>query len=79
MAVLIPDLEMFISLIGALALSTLGIAFPALLDTCVNWHTTTGFAKAFMLIKNIVISLIGVAGFIIGTTMSLSDIIKEYS
>lgn len=79
MAVLIPNLEMFISLIGALALSTLGILFPALLDTCANWYNKTGYAKAFMIIKNVLIGIVGLAGFIIGTSLSLRDIIKEYS
>lgn len=76
MAVLIPKLEQFISLVGALSLSTLGLLFPAILQTAARWNLVTGYAKAFMIFKNTVIGLIGLAGFIIGTTVSIKNIIS---
>lgn len=78
LAVLIPDLEKFISLVGALSLSTLGLLFPALLQTTARWNTTTGFAKAFMIFKNSLIGIVGLAGFIIGTTISIKNIINPH-
>lgn len=78
MAIAIPNLDLFISLVGALSLSMLGITFPAFLECIVKWNKTSGAAKAFMIFKNVIIALIGVAGFIIGTSLSIKDIIKEY-
>lgn len=78
MAVAIPNLGLFISFVGALALSTLGILFPALLECIYKWNRTSGFEKSFMIFKNILIGIIGMAGFIIGTSLSLKDIIKTY-
>lgn len=78
LAVAIPNLDLFISLVGALSLSALGILIPAMVDTVANWKTTSGFAKAVMIFKNIIIGCIGLAGFTIGTTLSLKDIIATY-
>lgn len=78
LAVAIPNLSLFISLIGALSLSTLGILFPPFLECVYKWNRTSGSTKAFMIFRNIVICVIGLAGFVIGTTLSLKDIIKTY-
>lgn len=78
MAVAIPNLELFISLVGALSLSTVGILIPPFLDCVTRWRTTHGYAKAFMIFKNLLIGLIGLAGFVIGTTLSIKDIVKTY-
>lgn len=79
LAVLVPNLDLFISLVGALALSTLGVLFPAILETLFKWNRTSGRRKTFMICKNFFICIIGLAGFIIGTTLSLKDIIKTYT
>lgn len=55
-----------------------GLAFPALIQTCVFWKTSSGFAKCFMVFKNIFITIVAVLGLVIGTTTSLSEIIKEF-
>lgn len=78
MAVAIPNLDLFISLVGALALSTLGILFPAFFETVAKWNKVSGGAKAFMIFKNILIGILGVAGFFVGTSLSIKDIIKTY-
>ncbi|XP_031630763.1 proton-coupled amino acid transporter-like protein CG1139 [Contarinia nasturtii] len=76
LAACIPKLELFISLFGALCLSTLGLMFPALIETCVFLKETTGTARTLMIIKNLLIGLFGLAGFFIGTATSLNDIIE---
>lgn len=78
LAVAIPKLDLFISLFGALCLSALGLAFPALIETCIYYDQKSGAAKQFMIIKNVIIALFGVAGFIIGTYTSLSAIVGEF-
>lgn len=78
LAVAIPNLELFISLFGALCLSSLGLAFPALFESCVFLKHKSGFAKYVMIAKNIIIGLVGLAGFIVGTSTSLSGIVRTF-
>lgn len=78
LAVAIPNLELFISLFGALCLSALGLAFPALIELFTHWKYVSGFRKVRMLVLNSIIVLVGVAGLIIGTYTSLAEIIKTF-
>uniref|UniRef100_A0A6M2DNG0 Putative amino acid transporter n=1 Tax=Xenopsylla cheopis TaxID=163159 RepID=A0A6M2DNG0_XENCH len=79
LAVAIPNLELFISLFGALCLSALGLAFPACIDTCTKWYQVHGAQKVFLLVKNSAVFLIGVVGLVAGTYTSLSEIIHTFS
>lgn len=47
----IPNLELFISLFGALCLSALGLAFPALIQICTHWYNTKGLSKVWLLLS----------------------------
>lgn len=78
MAVAIPNLELFISLFGALCLSALGIAFPALIQTCTYWHQRHGWDKTWMIVKNVVIGVIAIVGLVVGTTTSLKEIVHTF-
>ncbi|XP_058449866.1 proton-coupled amino acid transporter-like protein CG1139 [Malaya genurostris] len=78
LAVAIPNLELFISLFGALCLSALGIAFPALIQTCTYWHERHGLEKVWMVSKNVVIGVIAVFGLVVGTSTSLKEIIHTF-
>lgn len=79
LAVAIPNLELFISLFGALCLSALGLAFPAMIETCVHWNNTSGSEKALMITKNLVITIVAVVGLVSGTYTSISEIIHTFS
>lgn len=74
LAVAIPNLELFISLFGALCLSALGIAFPAIIELCVYWPDKFGPCK-YIFIKDLLLILCGILGLIVGTYCSVSDII----
>lgn len=63
---------------GALTLSTLGLAIPAFLECCARWHTTTGLSRATLILKDVTIGAIGLASLLIGTSISLRDIIGTY-
>lgn len=78
LAVAIPNLELFISLFGALCLSALGLAFPALIDYCTFAKQTKGFSKIILVVKNVLIAFIGAAGLVIGTYTSLEEIVKTF-
>ena len=78
LAVAIPNLELFISLFGALCLSTLGLAFPPLIQMFTFWKQIKGFQKVRMIVVNIIMISTGIAGLIIGTYTSLAEIIKTF-
>ncbi|CAO1298999.1 unnamed protein product [Diamesa serratosioi] len=78
LAVAIPNLELFISLFGALCLSALGLAFPALIQICVFWKSTSGFSRTSLLVKNIIIIIFAVIGLVSGTYTSLHEIINTF-
>lgn len=42
LAALVPRLDLFISLVGALSSSCLALIFPPLIDICVRWEEDTG-------------------------------------
>lgn len=77
LAVAIPRLGLFISLFGALCLSVLGLAFPAIMEICVKYPDNFG-AFYYVLWKDILLILFGVAGLVIGTTTSVKDIITSF-
>lgn len=79
LAVAIPQLDLFISLFGALCLSGLGLAFPAIIQTCTFWNVSSPTEKTLMLAKNMSLVLFGLLGLIVGTYTSLRDIIKTFS
>lgn len=79
LAVAIPELELFISLFGALCLSGLGLGFPAIIQTCTFWNVYKGSQKYLMLAKNISLVLFGLLGLVVGTYTSLRDIIASFS
>ncbi|XP_046587245.1 proton-coupled amino acid transporter-like protein CG1139 isoform X1 [Neodiprion lecontei] len=77
-AVAIPKLEYFISLIGALSLSGLGLAFPAIIYTCTFWNVTNRTEKIIMIAKNSAVVAFGFLGLIAGTYTSLLQIINYF-
>ncbi|EDW78915.1 uncharacterized protein Dwil_GK11241 [Drosophila willistoni] len=79
LAVAIPNLELFISLFGALCLSALGLAFPALIQICTHWYHTKGIAKIWLLLSNFVLIIVGILGLVIGTYTSLKEIVLTFS
>jgi proton-coupled amino acid transporter len=79
LAVAIPNLELFISLFGALCLSALGIAFPAIIETSTFWYSIkTGSSFYRMLARNIFLLVFSLFGLVVGTYTSLSDIIHTF-
>lgn len=73
----IPKLDLFISLFGALCLSGLGLAFPAIIQICTFWNVCDPTEKSLMLAKNMSLILFALLGLIVGTYTSLRDIIAS--
>lgn len=73
----VPQLGLFISLVGAVSSTALALIFPPIIEMIVRWHNTNlGF---FTITKDITIVLIGLLGFATGTYESLTAIIKSFS
>ncbi|XP_029047226.2 proton-coupled amino acid transporter-like protein CG1139 isoform X1 [Osmia bicornis bicornis] len=79
LAIVVPKLESFISLFGALCLSGLGLIFPAVIQTCTFWNVYSGTERTLMLAKNISLILFGLLGLVVGTYTSLRDIVGDFS
>lgn len=75
MAIIVPNLGPFISLIGAVSLSTLGIMFPAIIETITYWNDPGLGCLHWRLIKNFILLTFGVIGFISGSYVSIVEII----
>ncbi|KAH8262480.1 hypothetical protein KR026_008050, partial [Drosophila bipectinata] len=78
-AVALPNLGPFISLIGAVCLSTLGMIVPAVIELAV-YHEDPGFGRfKWRLWKNSGLILFGVVGFVAGTYVSILEFHAEFS
>ncbi|XP_050361169.1 proton-coupled amino acid transporter-like protein CG1139 [Nymphalis io] len=78
-AAAVPELDLFISLFGALCLSALGLAFPAFIQSCTYWYYVSDSERIRMIIKNAIVVLFGALGLVVGTWTSLEGIIVKFS
>uniref|UniRef100_A0A1A9W7L0 Amino acid transporter transmembrane domain-containing protein n=1 Tax=Glossina brevipalpis TaxID=37001 RepID=A0A1A9W7L0_9MUSC len=78
LAIVLPDLSLFLSLVGAFCLSVLGLIFPPLLQICVQYRTGYGKWK-LRLIKNLFLVTFGAVGGIVGTYVSITEIVQAYA
>ncbi|XP_066595896.1 proton-coupled amino acid transporter-like protein CG1139 [Prorops nasuta] len=78
LAVAIPRLGLFISLFGAFCLSALGIAFPAIIEICVDWPDRKSQPWKIMLIKNLLLIVFGIVGLVVGTYVTVVDIVNSF-
>lgn len=76
-AMLVPDLEPFISLVGAVFFSILGIFIPAVVETVSCWECHLGTGN-WRLWKNCFLALVAVCALVSGTWISVLDIIELY-
>lgn len=79
LAVAVPKLDLFISLVGAFCLSVVGMALPAFIDCLTYWNYYSGFGFGLMVFKNTLLVLFGVFGLVVGTYTSLKTIIDEFN
>nr|XP_029715250.1 proton-coupled amino acid transporter-like protein pathetic isoform X1 [Aedes albopictus] len=72
-AAALPNIGPFVTLIGAVCLSTLGMMFPAVIEL-VTFYEKPGYGRFnWILWKNIFLILFGVVGFITGTYVSIEE------
>lgn len=73
LAVMIPQIDIVISLVGAFCLSTLGITFPFLLELCTRYPDDL---NAFTIAKDMLFMLFGLAVLVMGTSISLQSLFR---
>ncbi|CAL4105734.1 unnamed protein product [Meganyctiphanes norvegica] len=76
-AVTIPNIGLFVSLIGAVASTTLAFIVPPFVDLCTFWPDTGRFH--FRIIRGVYIFSLGVLGFVTGANSSIQGIIKFFA
>ncbi|XP_049885283.1 proton-coupled amino acid transporter-like protein CG1139 isoform X1 [Pectinophora gossypiella] len=77
LAIAIPNLGPFISLVGAVCLSFLGLIFPAVIETVTFWDRPNGLGRFnWVLWKNIFMVSFGILGFLSGSYVSIVAIIN---
>nr|XP_019939726.1 PREDICTED: proton-coupled amino acid transporter 1-like [Paralichthys olivaceus] len=74
LAVLIPELDLVISLVGSVSSSFLALIFPPLLQI-VTFHSEG--LSPLVTAKNAVISMVGLIGFLTGTYIAIEQIITR--
>ncbi|XP_017056203.1 proton-coupled amino acid transporter-like protein CG1139 isoform X2 [Drosophila ficusphila] len=76
-ALVVPKLNLFISLIGALCSTCLAFVIPVLIDFVTRAQVPKGLG-AWSYIKNILILSVAVLGIVTGTYQSIVEIVKEF-
>lgn len=77
-AVISPDISIFLPLVGSFCLTILGFMLPALMDLCVKYQADYGPYK-YILIRDILLICFGVFGSFIGTWVASQNIKMKYS
>lgn len=77
LAVAIPELHLFISLIGAFASSVLAIIIPPILQIMLFYNVTEPrWQKILWIAKSVFIVAVGVLGFLTGTFTAVQNIVN---
>lgn len=76
-AVAVPTIIPFVSLIGAFCFSILGLMCPVFIEVLTFWDK--GFGKCqWKIVKNVIIVLTGCLALIFGSKSAIEDIIKLF-
>lgn len=77
-ALLVPELEPFISLVGAIFFSILGITIPAVVETVSCWDGHLGNFN-WRVWKNGILIVFSLLALVFGAWISVKDIIELYN
>merc|ERR1712112_437294 len=75
LAAAIPRLDLFISLVGSISSSTLALMAPAVIDSVTQGECCSRLRH----FKNLTVFVIGISGFVLGSYVSLQNIIKYFA
>lgn len=74
----VPWLDLLVSLLGAVKMSTLSLMAPALIDSAAHWNVDTQGWFFYRCVKNVILFTIGFLACIVGTYISLVAIINNF-
>jgi proton-coupled amino acid transporter len=77
-AVAVPTISPFISLIGALCFSMLGLVVPALIEIITFWDNGLGPYR-WRLWKNVAVAIFGIMALAFGSYTSIVEIVRLYT
>jgi proton-coupled amino acid transporter len=72
-AIAVPELDLLLSLIGSVCSTVLALVFPIILECVIDEKTST-----YVIVKNVIIFLIALLGFLTGGMESISAIIQNF-
>lgn len=78
-AILVPNLGLLISLIGAVCATSLALVFPVVIECLLLTRHDKSKLGLFVIIKNILILSLAVVGFVSGGYESIRQIIQLYN
>ncbi|XP_049860588.1 proton-coupled amino acid transporter-like protein CG1139 [Schistocerca gregaria] len=79
MAVAVPNLGPAISLVGAVCFSTLGLLYPAVIESVVLWQEPGALGwMRWKLLKNALLASLSMLALVTGSISSVEDIIENY-
>lgn len=79
LAIAVPDLEPFISLVGALFFGSLGLLVPAIIETVFLQSNGNFGPLKWKLWKNVIISVFSLVAMFSGAFVSIREIVKTYT
>ncbi|XP_072040258.1 proton-coupled amino acid transporter 1-like [Amphiura filiformis] len=79
LAILIPQLSLFISLIGAFSGAALAIIFPPLLEEITFFYKGHSHWTIWLrMLRNFTFIIVGLLGFVVGTVISVQEIVAAF-
>nr|XP_022326805.1 proton-coupled amino acid transporter 2-like [Crassostrea virginica] len=76
-AIVVPELDLLISLVGALASSSLALVFPPLIEI-LTYKAPNERLSAVSVVKDVLIMIFGAFGCVVGTWVSIDEISKKF-
>ena len=79
LAAVVPKIDLFINLVGAVSSSTLALIAPPIVHTIIFWDQFSGTSGKLKIARNMFLLFLGLAGMVSGTILSVKDIIEFFT
>ena len=78
LAATVPWLDLLVSLVGAIIMSTQSIMIPAIIDTAAHWNSDGRAMFLYRSVRNSLTFTIGLVAAVLGTYISTLQICKNF-